>query len=98
MSAFSDDTRRLCHEISFMRKIRSAFMRELKCDTVDRRIVVSEMRENFSTAHANMARKTRVERLAFISNLKRTVGGKLRAFRTDLTGARQVWLGKGQRG
>lgn len=98
MGALSDDTRRLCHQIRVMRKIRGAFMKDLKCEATDRRIAVSDMQENFSIARADMARKTKADHLVFISNLKRTVGGKLREFKADLAGARRAWFGKGLRG
>jgi hypothetical protein len=42
-----------------------------------------------------MAKRTKNERAAFLTDLKRSVGAQLRDTRNDLAGARGVWAGKG---
>jgi len=54
---------------------------------------VSEMLEGFHTAHAEMARNSQAERMASMSNLKRTVAGLRKGFVADIQGAHQAWLG-----
>lgn len=93
MGVLSSDMTRLCGEIGAMRKMRGAFMKELKHETKGRRAGVSDMRENFSTAHADMARKMKADCLDFVSNLRQVVGGLRRTLRADLAGARRAWLG-----
>jgi hypothetical protein len=41
-----------------------------------------------------MAKRTKNERLAFLNNLKRSVGAERRDMRDDLAGARRAWAGK----
>jgi hypothetical protein len=41
-----------------------------------------------------MAKRTKNERVAFLNNLKRSVGAQRRAMRNDLTAARRAWAGK----
>lgn len=93
MGVLTSDMTRLCGDIGAMRKMRGAFMKELERETADRRAAVSDMRENFSTAHADMARKMKTDCLAFVSNLKQAVGTLRRMLRSDLAGAHQAWLG-----
>jgi hypothetical protein len=65
----------------------TAFMRDLRPG-------VSKMRARFAAAHAEMARETKADRLAFVSNLKRAVAGQLQEFRADIAGAHRAWFGK----
>jgi hypothetical protein len=93
MEHLTEDMTRLRGEIGSMRHARDSFRRNMERD-------VAAMREGFRTAHAEMARNSRAERMASVSSvrrsvrdLKRTVAGLRRGFVADIQGAHQAWLG-----
>ena len=86
MGNLTSDMTRLCGEISAWRGAREAFLKEL----VDG---VKQMQAGFRHAHAEMARKTKAERKAFVSGLKKTVFGMRKEFATDIAGAHRAWFG-----
>jgi len=86
MGILTSDMTRLCGEISASRGAREEFLKDLQD-------AVSGMQAGFRNAHAEMARKTKAERVGFVSSLKKTVFGMRTEFATDLAGARQAWFG-----
>jgi len=88
MGNLTSDMTRLCGEISALHGAREAFLKDLQG-------AVSGMQAGFRNAHAEMARKTKTERVAFISSLKKTVSGMRTEFMADIAGAHRAWFGKG---
>jgi len=100
MEHLTEDMTRLRGEIGSMRRARHSFRRNLERDVAAIQAGVSEMREGFRTAHAEMARNSQAERTASMSSvrrsvrdLKRTVAGLRKGFVADIQGAHQAWLG-----
>ncbi len=95
MGNLPSDMTRLCGEISALHGARKAFLKDLQD-------AVSGMQAEFRDAHGAMARKTKTERVAFVSrrvafvsSLKKTVSGMRTEFVADIAGAHQAWFGKG---
>ena len=95
MGNLTGDMRRLRNEISVLRGSRESLIKELARVAKDRRNVVAGMRAGFRNAHAEMARNSRAERVAFLSDLKKVVFGMRKEFADDLAGAHKAWFGKG---
>jgi len=95
MGILTGDMTRLCGEINASRGAREGLMRDLARGTKDLKDAVSGMQAGFRNAHADMARKAKAERVAFISSLKKTVSGMKKGSTADITGARRAWFGKG---
>lgn len=91
----TDDMTRLCSEIHAMRRTRGSMMSELQRDTKGRKQAVAQLCAHLGSARTAMAKRTKNERVAFLNNLKRSVGGQRRDMRNDLAGARRAWAGKG---
>jgi hypothetical protein len=53
-----------------------------------------ELCAHFGRARTTVAKRTKNERVAFLNNLKRSVGAQRRDMRNDLAGTRRVWAGK----
>jgi hypothetical protein len=87
MGHLTDEMTRLCGEIVAMRHARKGFVKHLSHH-------VATMKANFHRTRMEMARKTKAERRAALSHLKKTVGAMRHAFATDLLGARKAWAGK----
>jgi len=87
MGILTGDMTRLCDEISALRGAREAFIKDLARGA-------KEMQAGFRNARREMARKTKAERLAFVSGLKKKVSGMRKEFAADIAGARQAWLRK----
>ncbi len=87
MGHLTEEMTRLCHEIVALRGARQGFVKDLTQHVV-------AMKANFHRSRADMARKTRAERRAFMSHLKKSVAGLRHEFVTDLQGARRAWMGK----
>jgi hypothetical protein len=77
---------RLCDEISAMKATRETLLKNLKR-------TVTRMRAGFRGEHAQMARRSQADRLAFVSNVKHLVAGLRQEFAADLSAARLAWLG-----
>jgi hypothetical protein len=86
MDHLTEGMTRLCGEIGSMRRARDSFRRNMECD-------VTAMREGFRTAHAEMARDSRAERMASVRDLKQNVAGLRKGFVADIRGAHQAWAG-----
>ena len=59
-----------------------------------RKRAVVELCAHYGRARTTMAKRTKNERVAFLNDLKRSVGAQRRAMSSDLAGARRVWSGK----
>lgn len=86
MGRLADDTTRLCDEIRALRGGREASLRSLKG-------AVAGWRARFRNEHAQMARKTKADRLAFVSGMRKEVSGLRNEFSTELAGAHKAWFG-----
>ena len=91
----TEDMTRLCGDIVSMRKMRGDLMSQLQGETDGRRRLVTNLVAQFADSRAEMAKRTGNERMAFLNQLKRTVGAHQRDLRNDLAGARRAWAGKG---
>jgi len=87
MGMLTDDMTRLCGEIIASRDAREAFLKDLQD-------AVSGMQTGFRNAHAEMARKTKAERVGFVSSLKKTVFDMRKDFAAEIAGAHRAWFGK----
>ncbi len=87
MGNLTTDMTHLCGEINVLRGARETFLKNL-------RYVVNGMQTGFRLAHADMARKTKAERSAFASRLKKKVSGMRKEFTSDIAGAHRAWFGK----
>jgi hypothetical protein len=90
----TDDMTRLCGEICAMRRMRGSMMSELQHGATERKQTVAELCAHIGRARMTMAKQTKHERVAFLNNLKRSVGAQQRDMRNDLAGARRAWAGK----
>jgi len=86
MGHLTDDMTRLSSEIGTLHRDRQTFLHNLQAG-------VSAMREEFCTAHAKMAKRTRGERRAFVSAIRRFVADLLTGFADDIQGAHRAWAG-----
>jgi hypothetical protein len=89
----TEDMTRLCGEILAMRGMRHSLMTELQGDAKGRKRAVVELCAHFGRARTAMAKRTKNDRVAFLNDLKRSVGAQRRDMRNDLAGARRVWAG-----
>ncbi len=101
MGRLTDDMTRLCGEINGLRRTREAFIKELKHGVAMTKGAVAEMQASFHNAHADMAKKTKAERVTFIAKLKESVSerkkkvAKMRQkFADEIEGARLAWFGR----
>ena len=72
----TDDMTRLCGEIHAMRSMRGSMMRELQHGAKGLKQTVAELCAHFDRARTTMAKRTKNERMAFLNNLKRSVGAQ----------------------
>ena len=89
----TDDITRLCGEIVALREARGAMMRGLAREHKDRSQSVFQFCAHTHSARAEMAKRTKTERLAFLRNLKRAANAQRREMQKDLAGARRAWAG-----
>jgi hypothetical protein len=90
----TDDMTRLRNEILVMRKMRGSMMSDLQHGAKGLKHAVTKLCAHFGRTRATMAKRTKNERMAFLSNLKRSVSGQRRDMRNDLAGARRAWASK----
>jgi hypothetical protein len=90
----TEDMTRLCGEINSMRRMRGTMMSDLQHGAKDLKHTVTKLCAHFGRARMTMAKRTKHERVAFLNNLKRSVGAQRREVRDDLAGARSAWAGK----
>jgi len=90
----TEDMTRLRGEINAMRSMRASMMSELQHGARGLRQTVAELCTHFGRARTAMAKRTKNERVAFLNDLKRSVGAQRRDMRNDLAGARRAWAGK----
>jgi len=89
----TEDMTRLCGEILAMRGMRDSMMTELQSEAKGRNRAVVELCAHFGRARTTMAKRTKNDRVAFLNDLKRSVGAQRRDMRNDLAGARRAWAG-----
>ena len=87
MGRFTDEMTRLVGEIVAVRGARKGFVKDLTKNT-------AALMAHFHRTHKDMARKTKAERRAAVTHLKKSVGAMRHAFAADLDGARRAWAGK----
>ena len=87
MGRLTNDMTRLCGEIVAFRGFRKSFVKDLTHST-------AALMAKFHRAHKDMARKTKAERRADVTHLRKTVGAMRHAFAADIEGARRAWSGK----
>jgi len=90
----TDDMTRLSREIYALRKMRGSLMHELQHDAKGLKQTVTKMCTHFGRARMAMAKRTKHERVAFLNNLKHSVGAQRQEMRDDLAGARKAWAGR----
>jgi hypothetical protein len=90
----TEDMTRLCDEILALRKARGNMMTELQHGANGLKHSVTKLCAHFGRVRNTMAKRTQHERLAFLNNLKRSVGAQRSEMRNDLAGARRAWAGK----
>jgi len=90
----TEDMTRLSGEIVSMRKMRGSMMGQMHNEATARKQAVAEMCSQMGEARVAMAQRTKNERMAFLSGLRRSVGAQCREIRNDLAGARRAWAGK----
>ncbi len=95
MGVFTEHMTRLCAEIVGMKRGRQALDKALAHEGRSRERTVHEMRAAFTSARQAMGRKTRQERMAFLTAIRRAVQAQRQAMQTDLAEARRAWEGKG---
>jgi hypothetical protein len=95
MGRLLEDMTRLSGEIQALRGSRRAFRKELADGNKDRQMDVFEMCADLADTQDRMAKRAKEERLAFLNNLKRNVGGQQREMRADIAAARRAWASRG---
>ena len=86
MGRLADDTTRLCDEIRALHGGRETLLRSLKG-------AVAGLRASFRNGHAQMARKTKADRLAFVSGMRKEVFRFRKELSTELADAHKAWFG-----
>ena len=94
MGNLTDDMTRLRGEVDAMRSDRGALMQNLALGAKELAFMVSAMQADFAAAHAAMARKTRRERVSYVTKIKKQVGRMRKENASDLAGAARAWFGK----
>lgn len=80
MGNLTDDITRLCDEIVALRDSRQIFSNQLDRETEEMKTEVAAMRTGFRKANMDMARRTKADRVKFVSNLDTEVTGMLKSF------------------
>ncbi len=94
MNSLAETTNRLCAEIIALRSHRKNLRRALREQTLLRRVSVKELCSDLHHNHLAMCRAAAERRRTLLNNLRRMVGATRHDMRSDLSGARQAWLGK----
>jgi hypothetical protein len=91
MHVLTNSLIRVRDEIRALRHAREEYLTGLERETRERRATVSQMLTRFSGDFTESARKTKAHRMAFLSNLKRTVSNFQRGVRADIGGVQQAF-------
>lgn len=94
MDVLSETMNRLCADINSLRRSRHQFRETLQQETHQRRAAVEHLCHDFAATRAEMGKNRTDQRLAFVSQLQRSVSQHCRALQNDLRGARRAWLGQ----
>jgi hypothetical protein len=86
MGVLTDDMARLRSDISGLRAVRKGLSLDLVQDAKVRKDAVAAMGKEFHTAHAEMAKVTKQDRLTFLSGVKDSVSSLQEDFHKDLAG------------
>jgi hypothetical protein len=86
MARIANDLTRLREEIRTLHGGRETLLRSLKD-------AVAGLRASFRNEHAQMARKTKADRLAFVSGMRKEVSRSRNEFSTELADAHKAWFG-----
>ncbi|MBI4473655.1 MAG: hypothetical protein HY646_13390 [Acidobacteria bacterium] len=100
MDRLTNDMTRLRAEIGNLRAARVSLMKDVQNSAIRNRDAVEEMTKDFRRQHARMAKRSKSERLAFLSGVSRQVSairkdtaGLRDAFRADILGGHKAWIG-----
>lgn len=100
MGHLTDDMARLRAEINALKSSRYAFRNDLSRSINQLKEEVASMQNDFRRSHADMAKKSRSERLAFVvsvgrevGELKRQVANHMKGVGDDIKGAHRAWWG-----
>ncbi len=93
MGNLTTDMTHLYDEINALRNGRKALRKNLENGATNLKKAVNRMQAGFQHAHDEMARKTKEERIAFLSGLQKAVSRMRKDFSADLAGAHQAWFG-----
>lgn len=100
MDRLTNDMMRLRAEIGNLHSARASLMKDVRNSVVQNRDAVDGMRTDFRREHARMAKQTKSQRFAFLSDVNRQVSAirkdtaRLRdAFRADILGGHRAWIG-----
>lgn len=94
MGRLADDTTRLCDEIRSLRGSRETSRGGREASLRSLKDGVARLRESFHNAHAQMARKTKADRLVSVSNVRKEVSRLRKELSSDLAGAHKAWFVK----
>jgi len=89
----TEDMTRLCGEIVALRQARGAMMQQLARENKDRSQSVLQFCAHSQSARAEMAKRGKTERHAFLRDLRRAATTQRRRMQKDLAGARGAWAG-----
>jgi hypothetical protein len=92
MGNLTDDMTRLRGDVDALRSDRGALMQELARGARDLAATVSAMQADFAASHNAMAKKSRKERVSYVTRIKKQVGRMRKETSSDLAGARRAWL------
>ena len=95
MGRLLEEMTRLAGEIQELRGSRRTLRSELAEGNRERQMDVFEMCVDLADTQGRKAERTKAELLAFLNDLKRTVGGQQREMRADIAAARRAWAGRG---
>ncbi len=94
MDVLSETMNRLCADITSLRRSRHQLRETLQQGNLMRRAAVEHLCHDFAATRAEMGKNRTNQRLAFVSQLQRSVSQQCRALQDDLRGARRAWMGQ----
>jgi len=94
MANLTTDMTRLRGEVDALRNARKDLKKSLADGTKELARSVGEMQDGFAAARVSMAKKSKKDRVAFVSEIRKSVNRLKKETAVDLAGARRVWSGK----
>jgi len=95
MGNLTTDMTRLRGDVDALRNARNVLLQDLAHGANGLATKVSAMRADFTAAHQAMTKKARMEMNAYLSGIRKRVGGMRQENQDDLAGARLAWNSKG---